>query len=125
MRMEKKHYTLTGAQGAADVIVQWFVEVGQLENVQVLGGDSTDSMTGWDGRAIHLIEVGKSEKVVWDNCLLHTNELGLRHVIKKLGMETSGQNSFTGENGSCLFTCLRLMSSLKLLLLVRTSLIFQ
>ena len=29
-------------------------------------------------------------KLLWDMCKFHTNELGLRHVMKSEGMETSG-----------------------------------
>ena len=112
--LSEEHYTLTdphnylthltpvegtGAQGTADVVLDYFKEVDQVENVKVLGGDSTNSMTGWEGGAIHLIEVGKGEKVLWDICLLHTNELPLRHLMKDQGMETSGKNSFTGDIG--------------------------
>ena len=112
--LPESHYTLTdpynylthltpeegtGAQGTADVILEWLKDVGQLENVKVLGGVTTNSMTGWEGGAIHYIEVGKMEKVVWDICLLHTNELGLRHVMKSKGLETSGKICYSGEIG--------------------------
>ena len=80
-------------------MVEFLVEVKQLENVQIIGGDSTNSNTGWEGGAIHFIEVAKLEKVVWDICLLHTMELPLRHLMKYHGMVTSGANSFEGELG--------------------------
>jgi hypothetical protein len=89
----------TGAKGTADKVIEFLSEVKQLENVQVVGGDSTSSNTGWRDGAIHHIEDGKSEKVVWDICMLHTNELPLRHIMKDQGMETSGANTFTGELG--------------------------
>ena len=62
--IDEAHYTLTdphnylthltpeegtGAKGTAEVILNWLDEVDQLENVQILGGDSTNSMTGWVG----------------------------------------------------------------------------
>lgn len=110
----EEHYTLTdpytylthvtpeegtGAKGTADKIVEYLMEVNQLENVKIIGGDSTNPNTGWRGGAIHHIEVAKNEKVLWDICLLHTNELPLRHVMKNEGMETTGANSFRGEIG--------------------------
>ena len=109
-----KHYTLTnphkylthvtpdegsGARGTALKVTEFLEEVNQLENVKILGGDSTNSNTGWKEGAIHHIEAAKGEKVLWDICILHTNELPLRHVMKNLGMETSGASSFTGEIG--------------------------
>ena len=36
---------------------------------------------------------------MWVICLLHTNELPLRHLLRSQGMETSGANTFTGEIG--------------------------
>ena len=110
----EEHYTLTdphnylthvtpeegtGARGTAQKVVEYLTEVDQLENVTIIGGDSTSSNTGWKEGAIHHIEVAKGEKVLWDICMLHTNELPLRHVMKNLGMETSGANSFVGELG--------------------------
>ena len=89
----------SGAKGEADKVIEFLTEVKQLENVKVIGGDSTNSNTGWKDGAIHHIEVGKKEKVVWDICLLHTQELGLRHLMKSRGMETSGVNCYSGELG--------------------------
>ena len=89
----------SGAKGVADKLVEFLVDTKQLEFVKVIGGDSTATNTGWKEGSIHHIEVAKEEKVLWDICLLHTNELPLRHLMKDQGMETSGVNSFTGELG--------------------------
>ena len=112
--LNEEHYTLTdphkylthvtpeegsGAKGVADEILEFLTEVNQLDNVKVIGGDSTNCNTGWRDGAIHHLEVGLDGKVLWDICHLHTNELGLRHVMKSEGMETSGANTFTGELG--------------------------
>ena len=110
----EEHYTLTdphkylthvtpeegtGAKGTAEKVIEFLEDVNQLENVKIIGGDSTNSNTGWKNGSIHLIEAAKKEKVLWDICLLHINELSLRHLMKDQGMETSGSNSFTGELG--------------------------
>ena len=110
----EEHYTLTdphkylthvtpeegtGAKGTAEKVIEFLEDVNQLENVKIIGGDSTNSNTGWKNGSIHLIEAAKKEKVLWDICLLHINELSLRHLMKDQGMETSGANSFTGELG--------------------------
>ena len=89
----------SGAKGVADKLVEFLVDTKQLENVKVIGGDSTSTNTGWKEGSIHHIEVAKDEKVLWDICMLHVNELPLRHLMKDQGMETSGVNSFTGELG--------------------------
>ena len=67
--------------------------------MKIVGGDSTSPNTGWKNGSIHHIEVEKGGKVLWDICLLHTNELPLRHLMKDQGMETSGSNPFSGELG--------------------------
>ena len=111
---DEEHYTITdpynylthvtpdegtGAKGTAEKIIEYLKEVEQIDNVKVVGGDSTSSNTGWKDGSIHHIEVGKGEKVLWDICLLHTNELPLRHLMRDQGMETSGSNTFSGELG--------------------------
>ena len=40
-----------------------------------IGGYSTVANTGWKGGSIQLIEVVKEEKVLWDICVLHENDL--------------------------------------------------
>ena len=110
----EEHYTLTdphkylthftpdegsGAKGVATKVVEFLSDAKQLENVKVVGGDSTSPNTGWKEGAIHHIETGKGEKVLWDICMLHTNELPLRHLMKNLGMETTGANTFSGVLG--------------------------
>ena len=110
----EEHYTLTDphkylthvtpeegtrAKGTAEKVLEFLEEIAQLQSVKIVGGDSTASNTGWKQGAIHHLEVANKEKVLWDICLLHINELSLRHVMKEQGMETSGANSFTGELG--------------------------
>ena len=36
----------TGSKGTAEAIVEWLQEVGQLEKIKFLGGDSTNGNTG-------------------------------------------------------------------------------
>ena len=43
------HITLAGAKGVADKILEFLTEVNQLDNVKVIGGDSTNANTGWRG----------------------------------------------------------------------------
>ena len=99
------HFTLdkkAGAKGVAEKIVHFLQDVHQLDNVKIIGGDSTSSNTGWKQGAIHLIEVWKEEKLLWVICQLHTNELPLRHLMSAQGLKTSGANSFSDELGNLL-----------------------
>ena len=88
----EEHYTLTdphkylthvtpeegtGAKGTAEKVIDFSEDVNQLENVKIIGGDSTNSNTGWKEGSIHHIEAAKNEEVLWDICLLHINELSL------------------------------------------------
>jgi hypothetical protein len=83
----------------AQTIYDWIVEIGQEENILVIGGDSTAVNTGWKRGAIHNMEVLLGHKVMWTICQLHLNELGLRHLIEDLDGPTSSGNTFTGPVG--------------------------
>lgn len=54
-----------------------------LKDLVVIGCDGTNVNTGWKGGAIRLIEVSISKPLQWSICLLHTNELPLRHLTSK------------------------------------------
>ena len=81
------HLTLppkAGAKGLSRELTRWIRDSHQLNNEKVLGSDSTNMMTGYKGGAIHFTELELGHKVMWDICQLHTNELPLRELIKKL-----------------------------------------
>ena len=68
----------------------------------VLGADSTASNTGWKGGAMAHLEKLLGHKCHWKICMLHTNELPLRHLISKLDGPTSSASGFTGPIGKLL-----------------------
>ena len=46
----------TSAKEVATGLYEWLVEHGQDSSILVLGGDSKNSMSGWKGGAIALLE---------------------------------------------------------------------
>ena len=66
---------------------------GQGNNILVLGGDSTNSMSGWKG-----VPLLKNE-VFWVICQIHTNKLPLCHLIEYLDEKTTSKGGFSGPIG--------------------------
>ena len=87
------------AKEVALLIFDWLEDHGQLENILVIGGDSTNSMTGWQGGSLALLEKLANEKKFWVVCQIHTNELPLRHLIEKLDGKTTSKDGFSGPIG--------------------------
>ena len=102
------HVTPSGglAIDLADSILQ-FLEANNydLTQLKVVGADGTAHNTGHIGGAITLLENRLGKSLQWQICLLHFNELPLRHLILHLDGTTSGPNSFTGPIGKQLKTC--------------------
>ena len=69
-------------------------------NLMILGSDGTASMTGRFNGCIRAMEELVQRPLQWAICLLHTNELPLRHVFSKLDGTTKSPNSFSGLIGS-------------------------
>ena len=78
------------------------------KDLEVIGCDGTNVNTGWKGGAIRLIEVSISKPLQWSICLLHTNELPLRHLLQSLDGHTKGPYAFSGPIGSHLQNCEKL-----------------
>ena len=76
-----------------------------FENVMVLGCDGTAVNTGPKGGVMRLLEMKAERPMHWFVCLLHANELPLRHLVKKLDGKTSGPKGFSGEVGKELELC--------------------
>ena len=66
------------------------------DTLKVIGSDLTNVNTGPNGGVIHLIEEKLDHKLMWLICLLHTNELPLRHLFTKLDGKTTGKDCFSG-----------------------------
>ena len=69
---------------------------------KVVGSDSTSCITGNIGGVICLLEKSLGRRLMWSICLLHTNELPLRHLFTDLNGQTTGANSFQGVIGKML-----------------------
>ena len=70
-----------------------------------IGCDDTNVNTGCCGGVIRLIEVHFKKSMYWFVCLLHMNELPLRHLMIHLDGVTHGPNSFSGPIGKQLKEC--------------------
>lgn len=73
-----------------------------LDRLCVIGSDGTASMTGAHRGAIHCLEELIGRPLQWAICLLHCNELPLRHVFMEIDGATKGPDSFSGNIGKCL-----------------------
>ena len=69
------------------------------KSIIVLGGDSTNSMSGYKGGAIAWVEKMIDKKVFWVICQIHTNELPLHHLIEVLDRKTNSCDCFSGPVG--------------------------
>ena len=68
----------------------------------VVGTDGTASMTGKYNGCIRSLEKLFNKPFQWVICLLHTNELPLRHVFTMLDGTTKSLDSFSGPIGKSL-----------------------
>ena len=90
------------AEKVADLIVEWLKNYDVDKTLAKIGGDSTNSNTGWKGGIIAWIEKKIGRKLHWIICQVHTNELGLRELIKKTDGDTDSKTSFKGPLGKML-----------------------
>ena len=76
------------------------IEDTELERtLDIVGTDGTRVNTGkWSG-AIRTLEELLGRPLQWVICLLHTNELPLRHVFTNLDGTTKSPDSFSGPIG--------------------------
>ena len=69
-----------------------------------IGCDGTNVNTGAHRGVTHLLEKYLGRPLQWFMCLLHANELPLKHLFIKLDGVTSGPKLFSGPIGSLLQT---------------------
>ena len=93
---------IKAAKQIAIKIVEWMEKYGVNETLDSLGGDSTNSNTGWQGGSFTLIEKMLGEKKTWLVCFLHLNELPLRHLLQDLDGKTNSDHTFSGPIGKSL-----------------------
>lgn len=76
-----------------------------IEKLVSIGCDGTLVNTGRKGGVIRLLEKEYNKPLQWLVCLLHTNELPLRHLLQHLDGPTSGPRAFSGPIGKALENC--------------------
>ena len=77
----------------------------ETDHLVAVGCDGTNVNTGVNRGVIRLLEEHFQRPLQWFVCLLHTNELPLRHIIQKLDGGTTGPKAFTGPIGRLLSNC--------------------
>lgn len=70
-----------------------------------IGCDGTNVNTGYENGVIRKLELHYNKSLHWFVCLLHTNELPLRHLFTSLDGATHGPKSFGGPIGKSLKEC--------------------
>ena len=85
------------AQKVAQHLYDIVKEEDSVDSLQVLKGDSTNANTGWKDGTHAILEKLLGRKLYWAICMLHTNELPLRHLIAIIDGPTSSDTGFTGE----------------------------
>ena len=81
----------------AQGLYQILEENNSIDSIMFLGGDSTNSNTGWKGGTHAHLEKLLGHKLYWGICNIHTHELPLRHLIMILDGPTVSDVGFTGE----------------------------
>lgn len=76
-----------------------------LESLSAVGSDGTNVNTGINGGVIRLLELYVGRPLQWIICMLHCNELPLRHLLMHLDGSTSGPDTFSGTVGKALKNC--------------------
>lgn len=76
-----------------------------VRRLLVIGSDGTSVNTGNKGGVIALLEADLETALQWVICLLHCNELPLKHLIINLDGMSSSPNEFSGPIGKLLQNC--------------------
>ena len=90
----------------AESLFEVLHSLGATESCQVIGGDSTNSNTGWRGGALAHLEKLLNHKCHWVVCNIHTLEVLLKHLIAGLDGPTCSKNGYTGN-------CCKLLSAVE------------
>jgi len=75
------------------------------DTILAIGCDGTNVNTGVKSSVIRLLELKLGRPLQWLICLLHANELPLRHLLQKLDGVTRGPTSFSGPIGKAIQAC--------------------
>lgn len=75
------------------------------DELAAIGCDGTSTNTGKNAGVIRLFEEKLQRPLQWIICMLHLNELPLRHLFNKLDGKTTGPHSYNGPIGKLLGKC--------------------
>lgn len=76
-----------------------------LDSIIWVGCDGTATNTGWRGGVIQYLENYLERPLQWCICMLHANELPLRHLFMTLDGCTTGPKEYSGPIGKQLAGC--------------------
>ena len=90
------------AKPMAKSLYKWLVDHGIDKTLLVAGGDTTPSMSGYKGGMFAHLEKMLNKALFIVMCMLHINELPLRHLVIGLDGPTSSVTGWTGPIGKIL-----------------------
>jgi hypothetical protein len=102
------HFTPgTGSSHSIHTGILLFIEEKKLamDSLVAIGCDGTNVNTGTKNGIIKRIEDSMERPLHWFICMLHANELPLRHLFTSLDGKTSGPKCFAGPIGKQLQNC--------------------
>ena len=91
----------------ADDLMTFIKKTSSKKTLRVIGADGTAVNTGCENGVITLLERKLRRPLQWVICMLHLNELPLRHLFKLMDGSTSGPSSFKGPIGCVIVNDLR------------------
>jgi hypothetical protein len=102
------HLTVSSGSAASikNGILNFFIDKGiSTDSLIAIGCDGTVVNTGTKAGVLSLLEAELNRPLQWFICMLHLNELPLRHLLVQLDGVTHGPKAFSGEIGKLLQTC--------------------
>lgn len=97
--------TSGSAKAIKTSILQFLQKNTDINTIVAIGCDGTVVNTGSKNGVIRGLESDLRKPLQWLVCLLHTNELPLRHLMSYLDGKTSGPSGFSGQIGKSLESC--------------------
>jgi hypothetical protein len=95
------------SSGSAKSIAESILDTVDCTNLVCIGSDSTNVNTGFNNGVIRRMEIELGRPLHWSICLLHLNELPLRHLFITLDGAMTGPHSFNGPIGKSISTSLQ------------------
>ena len=97
----------TPSSGSAKSIAESILDTVDCTNLVCIGSDSTNVNTGLNNGVIRRMEIELGRPLHWSICLIHLNELPLRHLFISLDGAMTGPHSFNGPIGKSISTSLQ------------------